>query len=193
MPLTKSKSKKAFSHNVEAEMRAGKPQKQAVAIAYAVKRKAKKASGGEIDWADIDEDRPKPRRYANPHDYDSDVDFYKAVGDPRGDEDDEGEDTAPRMSEIKKHKSTKLVNKLTANRQMADIAKASGNKAESEKQFGRLERRGESNRLRDFAKSAEKRGDKAKADTHRKEWSEKVGKGKPAPFKGGGKVKNSCW
>jgi len=193
MPLTKSKSKKAFSHNVEAEMRAGKPQKQAVAIAYAVKRKAKKASGGEIDWADIDEDRPKPRQYANPHDYDSDVDFYKAVGDPRGDEDDEGEDTAPRMSEIKKHKSTKLVNKLTANRQMADIAKASGNKAESEKQFGRLERRGESNRLRDFAKSAEKRGDKAKADTHRKEWSEKVGKGKPAPFKGGGKVKNSCW
>jgi hypothetical protein len=46
MPLTKSKSKKAFSHNVEAEMHAGKPQKQAVAIAYAVQRKAKKAHGG---------------------------------------------------------------------------------------------------------------------------------------------------
>jgi len=46
MPLTKSKSKKAFSHNVKAEIEAGKPQKQAVAIAYAVKRKAKKAEGG---------------------------------------------------------------------------------------------------------------------------------------------------
>lgn len=40
MPLIKSKSRKAFSHNVEAEMSAGKPQKQAVAIAYSVKRKA---------------------------------------------------------------------------------------------------------------------------------------------------------
>ena len=40
MPLIKSKSKKAFGENVKAEMKAGKPQKQAVAIAYSVKRKA---------------------------------------------------------------------------------------------------------------------------------------------------------
>lgn len=40
MPLKKSKSKKAFSSNVKAEMNAGRPQKQAVAIAYAVKRRA---------------------------------------------------------------------------------------------------------------------------------------------------------
>jgi hypothetical protein len=40
MPLKKSPSKKAFSSNVSAEMNAGKPQKQAVAIAYSVKRKA---------------------------------------------------------------------------------------------------------------------------------------------------------
>jgi hypothetical protein len=40
MPLKKSKSKKAFSSNIKAEMKAGKPQKQAVAIAYSVKRKA---------------------------------------------------------------------------------------------------------------------------------------------------------
>lgn len=42
MPLKKSTSKKAFSSNVRAEIRAGKSQKQAVAIAYAVKRKAAK-------------------------------------------------------------------------------------------------------------------------------------------------------
>jgi hypothetical protein len=42
MPLKTSKSKKAFSENVKAEMHAGKPQKQAVAIAYAQKRKASK-------------------------------------------------------------------------------------------------------------------------------------------------------
>jgi len=48
MPLTKSKSKKAFEHNIKAEIHAGKPQKQAVAIAYAVKRHAKKAHGGEV-------------------------------------------------------------------------------------------------------------------------------------------------
>lgn len=40
MPLKKSASKKAFSENVRAEMHANKPQKQAVAIAYSVKRKA---------------------------------------------------------------------------------------------------------------------------------------------------------
>jgi len=42
MPLTKSTSKRAFGKNIKAEMAAGKPQKQAVAIAYAVKRDAMK-------------------------------------------------------------------------------------------------------------------------------------------------------
>jgi hypothetical protein len=46
MPLIKSKSKEAFGKNVAAELRAGKPQKQAVAIAYATKRAAKKDGGG---------------------------------------------------------------------------------------------------------------------------------------------------
>lgn len=40
MPLIKSTSKNAFRSNVKAEMAAGKPQKQAVAIAYATKRAA---------------------------------------------------------------------------------------------------------------------------------------------------------
>ena len=40
MPLKKSTSHKAFVSNVKAEMAAGKPQKQSVAIAYSVKRKA---------------------------------------------------------------------------------------------------------------------------------------------------------
>ena len=42
MPLIKSTSKKAFGENVTTEMRAGKPQKQAVAIAYSEKREAQK-------------------------------------------------------------------------------------------------------------------------------------------------------
>ncbi len=40
MPLKKSCTGKAFKANVKAEIKAGKPQKQAVAIAYDVKRKA---------------------------------------------------------------------------------------------------------------------------------------------------------
>ena len=44
MPLVKSSSKDAFRKNVKAEMKAGKPKKQAVAIAYDVKRKAEKSS-----------------------------------------------------------------------------------------------------------------------------------------------------
>ncbi len=40
MPLKKSTSQKAFKENIKAEMRAGKSRKQAVAIAYSVKRDA---------------------------------------------------------------------------------------------------------------------------------------------------------
>lgn len=48
MPLTKSKSAKAFQENIKREIAAGKPQKQAVAIAYDVQRRAKKADGGGL-------------------------------------------------------------------------------------------------------------------------------------------------
>jgi hypothetical protein len=42
MPLTKSASPKAFKGNIRREVAAGKPVKQAVAIAYSVKRSARK-------------------------------------------------------------------------------------------------------------------------------------------------------
>jgi hypothetical protein len=42
MPLKKSTSPKAFKSNIRAEVNAGKPVKQAVAIAYSVKRQARK-------------------------------------------------------------------------------------------------------------------------------------------------------
>jgi hypothetical protein len=45
MPLSKSTSKKAVSQNIRTEIKAGKPQKQAVAIALSVKREAAKKKG----------------------------------------------------------------------------------------------------------------------------------------------------
>jgi hypothetical protein len=42
MPLKKSPSKEAFRKNVAAEVKSGRPVKQAVAIAYSVKREASK-------------------------------------------------------------------------------------------------------------------------------------------------------
>lgn len=54
MPLVKgpkAKTKEGFSKNIKAEMKAGKPQKQAVAIAYSEageKRKHKKRKVGEV-------------------------------------------------------------------------------------------------------------------------------------------------
>lgn len=40
MPLIKSKSKKAVGENIKREIAAGKPQKQAVAIALDIQRRA---------------------------------------------------------------------------------------------------------------------------------------------------------
>ena len=42
MPLIKSKSDQAFKKNVRSEINAGKSKEQAVAIAYSIKRQAKK-------------------------------------------------------------------------------------------------------------------------------------------------------
>lgn len=41
MPLKSGKSSKTMSSNIKTEMKAGRPQKQAVAIAYSVAKKSK--------------------------------------------------------------------------------------------------------------------------------------------------------
>jgi len=43
MPLKKSTSPKAFKENIKTEVKAGKPVRQAVAIAYSEKREAEKS------------------------------------------------------------------------------------------------------------------------------------------------------
>lgn len=51
MPLEHSASKKAFKHNIRAEVHSGRPVKEAVAIAYSEKRRAQHghyAEGGEV-------------------------------------------------------------------------------------------------------------------------------------------------
>lgn len=47
VPLKKGTSKKVLSSNIAQEVRAGKPVKQAVAIAYSEKRQAAKKKGGK--------------------------------------------------------------------------------------------------------------------------------------------------
>ena len=45
MPMTKGYSKKSISKNIAMEMKAGKPQKQAVAMALGMASKSAKAAG----------------------------------------------------------------------------------------------------------------------------------------------------
>ena len=48
MPLVKGFSKQSMSKNISKEMKRGKPQKQAVAFAYSVARKAKTETRSRI-------------------------------------------------------------------------------------------------------------------------------------------------
>tara|TARA_R110002124_G_scaffold214629_1_gene380594 strand:- start:30 stop:227 length:198 start_codon:yes stop_codon:yes gene_type:complete len=48
MPLKQGKTKSAISQNIKTEMAAGKPQKQAVAIALSNAGKSKYSSGGMV-------------------------------------------------------------------------------------------------------------------------------------------------
>lgn len=59
MPLDKSGSKAAIGKNIKAEMDAGKPQKQAVAIALDVQRK----SGGKFAPKSHAKRHPAARHY----------------------------------------------------------------------------------------------------------------------------------
>ena len=147
MPLIKSKSDKAFKSNIAAEVKAGKPVKQAVAIAYSTKRAAKKAVGGSMD----DDRMPS------------------------------------RSSEYKKAKSSE---RDYGRFQAAEMGKG------DKKEYGRTNRRNESERLKESAERHSSIGDPVHdliANLERKNWSQKIGGGKPAPFKSGGKVKNPCW
>ena len=68
MPLTSGKSKSAFQHNIKAEIAAGKPQKQAVAIAYSVKREAEKAKLEQEKGEDDDEEDDDEEEKGHTHD-----------------------------------------------------------------------------------------------------------------------------
>lgn len=150
MPLIKSKSEKAFKENIKAEIHAGKPQKQAVAIAYAMKRKAKKASGGEVD-------------------------------DQSHEEEEDYEVETPKKS----RRSQMKLDRKWIKAKVADLGTPMFRKAATgiAKDFTNAI-------LRTDVKRANAAGKPELAEKARKEWSEKVGSGKPAPFKSGGKV---CW
>jgi hypothetical protein len=185
MPLIKSKSDKAFKSNIRSEVKAGKPVKQAVAIAYKTKGMAKKADGGSMD---DDYDAPPRTRYRPAPDarnFDSDIDYYNATrgSDDRDDDEDKTPSRVAKAEERRSKQYRKAVDKVS---KKLSAAKKSGDDAAAKKASDRWSRVQLSKTLQSYAKMP------PMADKARKDWSEKIGKGKPAPFKTGGKVK-SCW
>ena len=149
----------------------GVPQKVGKEFVQADKGKAmKKANGGST----------------SPYDYDSDWDYKSATGQLK----DENESDEPERTAIQKYKDKKYVNRIVGQERVGNVAKAAGDKETAEKMAGRKQRRLESGRLKEKAEQASKEKEYGKAFRLKKEWSEKIGKGKPAPFKSGGSV---CW
>jgi hypothetical protein len=149
----------------------GVPQKVGKEFVQADKGKAmKKAMGGST----------------SPYDYDSDVDYYGAIGRLK-EEGDESQE-APRISSAVLNKQKTMRRKNAADSAMSMAAKRAGDKDADKKIQDRWFRRDQSEKLKFKAKTSKA----PVAESARKEWSEKIGKGKPAPFKTGGKAK-SCW
>ena len=63
MPLKMGTSNQSFSDNVKTEMSAGKPQNQAVAIAYSEKREAMKRRAGKHDGRALNANPEHPKEY----------------------------------------------------------------------------------------------------------------------------------
>ena len=156
----------------------GVPQKVGKEFVEADKgRTMKKANGGST----------------SPYDYDSDVDYYRAMGRLKDENDETEPQQPPRRSIMAEQKrKEKTAKKNSANYQASEMYRPT-DKAESLKQHERLSRRKESNSLLGRVKSLSKSDDvaaRAVAKNLRSEWSKKIGKGKPAPLKSGG---SSCW
>ncbi len=111
---------------------------------------------------------------------------YQAIGRLK-DEDSESQE-APRISSAVLNKQKTMRRKNAASSAMSMAAKRAGDKDADKKVQDRWFRRDQSEKLKFKAKTSKA----PVAESARKEWSEKIGKGKPAPFKTGGKVK-SCW
>lgn len=115
MPLIKGKSKKAFDHNVKAEMHAGKPQNESLAIAYSVKSKAKKkASGGSVksgskdmNYADGGEISASNEKRPTPSEKDNDSKMVSRNSGNKSPKDDQWTDN-PTIKQAQKPSITKL-------------------------------------------------------------------------------------
>jgi hypothetical protein len=90
MPLKHSKTPAAFKKNVETEIEHGKPQKQAVAIAYSEKAKAEHkkhvASGGPVDGCEMCEggqtaaNEKEPMKLHEGGEADPDDELHETIG-----------------------------------------------------------------------------------------------------------------
>ena len=183
---------KAVENNPKVAKKVGMSSSQAAEYTSSNKGKkaysklpAKKALGGSMDDDYNAPARTKYRPGRDARSYDSDIDYYDSFNrDDDGGEEDKTPSRVVKAEDRRMKQYRKAVDNVA---KKYTSAKKSGDEAGLKKAQDRWSRVQLSKDLQTRAKVMPRLADQA-----RKDWSEKIGGGKPAPFKKGGKV-NSCW
>jgi hypothetical protein len=188
---------KAIEHNPKVAKKVGMSSAKAAEFTESNKGKkaysklpVKKAYGGSMDDDGYSRAGTSRNRLArDARDYDSDIDYYNDVN-GRDDDDDQQQTPSP-----KKRLFDRIGKQYVAANKKIQKQKNEAKEAKDEDALKRLKDREERIGIGYVTRIApiSHANNSQMLEKRRKEWSEKIGNGKPAPFKSGGSSKKTCW